>query len=1190
MLSTGSPTLDWTDVAGATYDVQISANPTFTILVRQNFGLATSHWTVTPALPASATYYWRVRSSGCGTAPWSSSRSFQVGCLSSPASYDVTFRAPRCTAAAVCGCSTMALVDSRDTIANRAESNQPNTINNSCADGTLGTYHSLSNGESVDQIVVGTLDGSPLRPGVTVKIDASVWCRGTPQPLSTRGADEVDPEVSDADEGDTEIVPGDKVVQAPTASPDYIDLYYTSSAGTPSWTPVATGIQCLYGETSIFTRTFTLANVTGVHAVRAQIRFGGSASSCTSGSYNDRDDLAFRVDPPAQTPVVLEAGYGHSVATHSDSSAWAWGLNQNGQLGDGTNTNRNAPVRSGSLTGVVAEAAGVFHTLALKSDGTVWAWGGNADGQLGDGSTVSRNVPGQVPGLTGVTAIAAGAAYSMALKSDGTVWVWGDNWGGQLGDGSTTDRPVPFQVSGLSSVIGIAGGFYHSAAVRSDHSVWTWGRNSEGQLGDGTHTNRYTPAPVPGLQTVRTVASGAYYSIALLEDGTLRGWGHNFYGQLGDGSNTERTSPTPVPGFGDVVAIGPGSGFVLILRADGTVWSAGQNVAGQLGDGSTVNRNTLAMVAGLPAIVAIAAGEDHSLARAADGRIFGWGSNAYGQVGTGPTPQLTPVLVTNLSVTPPLQLMSPRGGEEWQAGSSQIVSWTGAGPISVEMSVDGAAPWTTLVSQTSLQDVPITVPTGWTSARAHLRIARVGTPASSAQTSSPLHVVLPAQHAWLATTADNSTGIVGEYASIAVDPLGRTWISYFDRTNGDLRVAVRFAYGWSIETVDSANVSGWFSSLVFGSDGNPRISYVDGTRSMVRYASKSGTGWVKEDVTSVGCTLKGSLALDTQNRPYIAFQDCTGFTRVHLFTKLTGGWTRIREETGASPSLKMRGDLPRVAYFHHNSNPTQLRFLTASGSYQAWSWTTETVPGGDGATTSSLALDAQGNPFISFYASKSLRMAKKIGASWTVQTVDTSAGDVGDWSSIALDGAGRPRISYHANGLTKFAEWNGTSWLLDVADSAYETGTHTSLAIDPSGNSRITYFDAAAGNLKYAISQADETAPASPPLLPDSGRTTALVSWIAPGDDGQSGGQVWAYDLRISQQPIDEWSFELATPVGASGPGFPGTTECGGAMSLNACSPYYFALRVVDDAGNVSMLSTVGLATLCSGPMEILCQ
>ena len=96
-------------------------------------------------------------------------------------------------------------------------------------------------------------------------------------------------------------------------------------------------------------------------------------------------------------------------------------------------------------------AGGDGHTVALKEDGTVWAWGNNANGQLGDGTTTERHTPVQVSGLSNIIAIAAGSDHTIALKQDGTVWGWGSNSHGQLGDGTTTDRHTPVQVSGLST-------------------------------------------------------------------------------------------------------------------------------------------------------------------------------------------------------------------------------------------------------------------------------------------------------------------------------------------------------------------------------------------------------------------------------------------------------------------------------------------------------------------------------------------------------------------------------------------------------------------------------------------------------------------------------------------------------------------------------------------------------------------
>jgi alpha-tubulin suppressor-like RCC1 family protein len=122
-------------------------------------------------------------------------------------------------------------------------------------------------------------------------------------------------------------------------------------------------------------------------------------------------------------------------------------------------------------------SAGYAHSIALKSDGTLWAWGYNGDGELGDGSTTDRYTPVQVSGGGSTwAAIAAGYAHTIALKSDGTLWAWGDNDYGQLGDGFNTDRHTPVQVSGGGNTwVAIAAGHFHTVALKSDGTLWAWG-------------------------------------------------------------------------------------------------------------------------------------------------------------------------------------------------------------------------------------------------------------------------------------------------------------------------------------------------------------------------------------------------------------------------------------------------------------------------------------------------------------------------------------------------------------------------------------------------------------------------------------------------------------------------------------------------------------------------------------------
>ena len=194
------------------------------------------------------------------------------------ATYNSTLKAPECgTAGSSCD-SGPTLLLGRDTMSSGAEPNQPNTINNSCADGTAGTFHS---DESNDRLMVATTDGSTLAPGKTVTVTATVWAWNT-------------------------------------GSADALDLYYTANANSPTWTAIKTGIVPRAGGAQTLTATYTLPSGS-LQAVRAQFRYQGSASSCTTGSYNDHDDLAFAVG--AGVPGFTVGASPSSVSVTQGSTA-----------------------------------------------------------------------------------------------------------------------------------------------------------------------------------------------------------------------------------------------------------------------------------------------------------------------------------------------------------------------------------------------------------------------------------------------------------------------------------------------------------------------------------------------------------------------------------------------------------------------------------------------------------------------------------------------------------------------------------------------------------------------------------------------------------------------------------------------------------------------------------------------------
>lgn len=194
------------------------------------------------------------------------------------ATYNSTLKAPAC-ASVGSGCdSGPSLLLGRDTLSGGSEPNQPNTINSSCADGTSGTFHS---DESNDRLVIQTTDGSTLAPGKTIKVSATVWAYSS-------------------------------------FTSDHLDLYYAANASSPTWvliatiTPTAAGAQTLSAN-------YTLPSGGASQAVRAQFRYQGSASSCTTGSYNDHDDLVFAVG--AGTPGFTVSASPSAVSVTQGSTA-----------------------------------------------------------------------------------------------------------------------------------------------------------------------------------------------------------------------------------------------------------------------------------------------------------------------------------------------------------------------------------------------------------------------------------------------------------------------------------------------------------------------------------------------------------------------------------------------------------------------------------------------------------------------------------------------------------------------------------------------------------------------------------------------------------------------------------------------------------------------------------------------------
>jgi alpha-tubulin suppressor-like RCC1 family protein len=334
---------------------------------------------------------------------------------------------------------------------------------------------------------------------------------------------------------------------------------------------------------------------------------------------------------------VSAAGYSRTVAVKTDGSLWAWGYNSDGQLGDGTTTNKSSPVQIGTDTDWQAVAVGYSHTVALKIDGSFWAWGDNEFGQLGDERADDSLIPIRIGTDSDWQAVATGSWHTQALKTDGSLWAWGRNRYGQLGDGTTTDKSRPVQIGTDNDWQAVVGGDAHSIALKADGSLWAWGANGNGAIGNGTTSaDKDSPVPVSVDTDWHTVYAGhsqGHYSLALKTDGSLWAWGDNEYGQLGDGTITNKSRPVQINTDSDWQTVAAGYSHAVALKTDGSLWAWGYNEYGQLGDGTTTGKNRPIQIGADNDWQTVAVGYLHTVALKSDGSLWAWGDNEYGQLG-----------------------------------------------------------------------------------------------------------------------------------------------------------------------------------------------------------------------------------------------------------------------------------------------------------------------------------------------------------------------------------------------------------------------------------------------------------------------------------------------------------------------------------------------------------------------------
>ena len=349
----------------------------------------------------------------------------------------------------------------------------------------------------------------------------------------------------------------------------------------------------------------------------------------------------------AQCWAEIAAGYNHTIGIKSDGTLWTWGRNDYGQLGDGTNTNKNVPTQIGTDTDWYFVAAGDNHTMAIKNNGTLWAWGRNNYGQLGDGTTINKNTPFLVNNDTDWKTISLEKEFTIALKNNASLWGWGRNGLSQLGNPDPAAIFLPTQIGSDTNWKTIATGIITTLALKTDNSFWGWGAGDNGVFGNGDgNLNINIPTQTLSNTDWDKISVGQSTTLALKNDGSLWAWGENSVGSVGNGTfiNTGLNFvPNQIGSATNWVSIYMGRYVSRAINSNGELFCWGYNNFGQVGDGTTVNRNVPTPVGiGINWLVT-SGGEYHSVGLTINRSLLTWGDNSFGQLGDGTfTNRLTP--------------------------------------------------------------------------------------------------------------------------------------------------------------------------------------------------------------------------------------------------------------------------------------------------------------------------------------------------------------------------------------------------------------------------------------------------------------------------------------------------------------------------------------------------------------------
>jgi alpha-tubulin suppressor-like RCC1 family protein len=364
----------------------------------------------------------------------------------------------------------------------------------------------------------------------------------------------------------------------------------------------------------------------------------------------------------AATPLVfaqMSAGNNYACGVTSDDRLYCWGGNDQGQVGDGSTTDRLAPVPVGGALRFRQVAAGFRMTCAVSTDDRAYCWGPNDMGELGDGTTTPRLTPAPVAGAHRFRRVDVGVEHACAVTRADRAFCWGDNRKGELGIGNVTGpenniygahSSKPVAVAGGLSFRHLAAGYTHTCGVTTGDRVFCWGYNRYGQVGDGsTGWLKVRPVRVADTRQYRQVDAGRDYTCAVTTGDRAFCWGYGSPGTLGNGTKSSARKPAPVSGGLSFERVSAGDFHTCAETTVNRAYCWGDNAAGNLGDGTEITRLTPVAVVGGLSFAQLSAG-GRSCGKTPQGLGYCWGANGDGALGTGNTASSS----TPVPVAPPL--------------------------------------------------------------------------------------------------------------------------------------------------------------------------------------------------------------------------------------------------------------------------------------------------------------------------------------------------------------------------------------------------------------------------------------------------------------------------------------------------------------------------------------------------------